>query len=73
LPDKDPTDGTTVTTEVYGGCKEGVDVILYAIKGGGHTWPGGFQYLPESIIGKTCKDFNASEIIWQFFKSHTLN
>jgi polyhydroxybutyrate depolymerase len=73
LPDNDPTDGTTVTTEVYGGCKGGVEVILYAIEGGGHTWPGSFQYLPESIIGKTCRDFNASEVIWQFFKNHSLN
>jgi len=70
MPDKDPTDGTTVRTEVYGGCEGGAEVVLYAIEGGGHTWPGGLQYLPEAIIGKTSREFNASEVIWQFFKEH---
>ena len=72
LPDKDPADGTKVRKEIYGGCKDGVEVILYAIEGGGHTWPGGLQYLPESIIGKTSREFNASEAIWQFFREHPM-
>ena len=72
LPDKDPSDGTKVRKEIYGGCKDGVEVILYAIDGGGHTWPGGLQYLPESIIGRTSREFNASEVIWQFFKEHPM-
>lgn len=72
LSDTDPSDGTTVRTEVYGGCEGSAEVVLYAIEGGGHTWPGGLQYLPESIIGKTSREFNASEIIWQFFKEHAM-
>ncbi|MCJ7655502.1 MAG: phospholipase [Dehalococcoidia bacterium] len=72
LPDKDPSDGTTVRKEVYGGCQDGVEVVLYAIEGGGHTWPGGLQYLPESVIGKTSREFNAGEVIWQFFKEHPM-
>jgi len=72
LPDKDPVDGTTVRTEVYGGCQDGAEVVLYAVEGGGHTWPGGLQYLPEFVIGKTSREFNASEVIWQFFKEHRL-
>jgi polyhydroxybutyrate depolymerase len=72
LPDKDPSDGTRVRTETYGGCQDNAEVVLYAIEGGGHTWPGGLQYLPEWIIGKTCRDFDASEVIWQFFKEHPL-
>jgi len=47
-------------------------VVLYATGGGGHTWPGGLQYFPESIIGKTSREFNASEIIWQFFREHPI-
>jgi len=73
LPDKDPSDGTTVRKEVYGGCQDGAEVVLYAIEGGGHTWPGGLQYLPAVIIGKTSRDFDASEVIWQFFKEHPMN
>jgi len=46
--------------------------LIIAVIGGGHTWPGGLQYLPESIIGKTSREFNASEVIWQFFKEHPM-
>ena len=34
-------DGTRVRRTVYGGCREGREVELYTIEGGGHTWPGG--------------------------------
>ena len=30
-------------------------VFLYRIEGGGHTWPGGGQYLPARIIGRTAR------------------
>jgi polyhydroxybutyrate depolymerase len=72
LPDKDPSDGTTVRTETYEGCADSTEIILYAVKGGGHTWPGGPQYLPRLIIGRTSRDFNASEVIWQFFSEHPM-
>lgn len=72
-PDRDPQDGTRVRKEVYGQCSDGTDVILYVIEGGGHTWPSGYQYLPESIIGKTSKDIDANETIWNFFKGHSMN
>jgi polyhydroxybutyrate depolymerase len=72
LPDKDPSDGTTVSTETYKGCADGAEVVLYKVEGGGHTWPGGLQYLPRLIIGRTSRDFNASEVIWQFFSQHPM-
>ncbi len=68
--DRDPNDGTRVRREIYKN-KEGVEVVLYAIEGGGHTWPGGQQYLPKRIIGKTSKDIDANEVIWNFFKKHS--
>ncbi len=71
VPDSDPRDGSTVTVKKYFNGIEGTEVILYAIDGGGHTWPGGFQYLPAGIIGKTCRDFDANEVIWSFFKKHS--
>ena len=70
-PDRDPNDGTRVTKKQYANGIEGTEVILYAVDGGGHTWPGGVQYLPAWIIGKTCRDFDASEVIWSFFKNHS--
>ncbi|GEM_PF-2304055 len=61
-----------VKKEDNGGCQNFAEVILYAIDGG-PTWPGGLlQYLPESIIGRTSLEFNASETIWQFFKEHPM-
>jgi polyhydroxybutyrate depolymerase len=63
-------DGTTTVKRVYGAGKNGTEVISYIVTGGGHTWPGGSQYLPVGIIGITSTDFNASEEIWTFFKSH---
>jgi polyhydroxybutyrate depolymerase len=72
LPDKDPSDGTTVRMETYGGCQGNAEVILYAIQGGGHTWPGGLQYARTSVISRTSRDFDASETIWQFFQKHPM-
>jgi len=70
-PDRDPKDGTRVTRSEFGNGTEGTEVIVYAIAGGGHTWPGGFQYLPVWLIGKTSKDIDATEVIWEFFKKHS--
>lgn len=67
LPDVDTTDGTTVTKWVYSGCRNGANVELYQIHGGGHTWPGGIQYDLESVIGKTSRDVSATPLMWTFF------
>lgn len=72
LPDTDPADGTRIRLETYGNGREGTEVILCVVEGGGHTWPGGLQYLPEATIGKTSKDINACDLIWDFFKRHSL-
>ncbi len=63
-------DATTVTKRVYSGGKNNTEVISYVIGNGGHTWPGGYQYLPSMLVGKTTQDLNASEVIWEFFKRH---
>jgi polyhydroxybutyrate depolymerase len=70
-PDRDPYDGTRVIRREYNNGINGTEVILYYIEGGGHTWPGGFQYLPAWLIGKTSRDINANEVIWSFFKNHS--
>ena len=72
-PDKDPKDGTRVSCEVYSGGKNRTEVTLYTVQDGGHTWPNGFQYLPKLIIGRTSRDINANEVIWDFFKKHSVS
>jgi polyhydroxybutyrate depolymerase len=71
VPDLDPEDGTRVIRKRYVNPADRTEVILYTVKGGGHTWPGGLQYLPVRIIGKTSRDFDANEVIWSFFKTHS--
>ncbi len=67
--DSDPDDGTTVCRDEYSS-DNNADVVLLTVEGGGHCWPGGWQYLGEKIIGKTNRDINASEVIWDFFENH---
>ena len=70
LPDRTGADNSRVVESSYGGCAAGSDVVLYSIEGGGHTWPGGKQYLPPLLIGTTHRDIDATEIIWRFFAGH---
>ena len=70
LPHHDPN-GTSVHRDIYGGGKQGTEVVVYTIRGGGHTWPGGEQYLPVFLVGKVNHDLHASEAIWEFFSRHT--
>lgn len=70
LPDRDPNDGTRVKVETYTGGNDSAEVVLVRIIGGGHTWPGGTQYLGKRLIGKVCRDINASELILDFLLKH---
>lgn len=69
LPHHDPN-GTSVRRDIYGGGKQASEVVVYTIRGGGHTWPGGQQYLPAILVGKVNHDIDASQVIWEFFSRH---
>ena len=69
LPDLDPRDGTRVQVDTYSGCDGDVSVVLYTVEGGGHTLPGGTQYVLEFVIGRVSQDLHAGEAIWQFFEA----
>jgi polyhydroxybutyrate depolymerase len=71
IPDK-AGDGTTIIKAEYTNSANGMQVIGYTVNNGGHTWPGGSQYLPRFLIGKTTKNLNACQTIWDFFKPYTL-
>lgn len=70
LPDMDPTDGCRVAWKKWSGGKDGTAVWLYAEEGAGHTWPSGPQNFPVVRVGTVCRDFDASEAAWSFFKGH---
>jgi polyhydroxybutyrate depolymerase len=63
-------DGTTIKLNEYHGGAMGTEVAGFTIRNGGHTWPGGWQYLPVMMVGKTSRNLDASEIIWSFFSAH---
>jgi polyhydroxybutyrate depolymerase len=53
-------------------CPVGAEVVYYIVEGLGHVWPGGKPELPEKIVGKSSKLLNGCEVIWEFFKRHSL-
>ena len=69
LPDT-TDDGTTVTRTTYGQGKDGAEVVLVVVEGGGHTWPGREPRLAS--LGKTTRDISANDLMWDFFQRHPL-
>jgi polyhydroxybutyrate depolymerase len=61
--------GTEVRHVQYGACASGASVELYAVDGGGHTWPGAFD-VPS--LGYTTHQISATDLIWSFFANFTL-
>lgn len=70
LADSDPADGCRVSRSRWSGGRGGTEVVLYTVNGGGHTWPGGAQYAPRLVVGRVCRDFDATRTVWEFFRSH---
>ena len=61
-------DRTRTRRMEHASCAGGSKVVLYSVEGGGHTWPGGKQYLPEAVIGYTARELDASRVMWKFFE-----
>ena len=70
VPDRNKDDGVKASVFTWSQPDRVAAVVLYRVEGGGHTYPGGVQYLPERLIGKTCGDFDATVAIWEFFDTH---
>lgn len=69
IPDFSPNDGTRIERNKATDCVAGTKVELFAVQGAGHTWPSGWQYLPESMVGRTSHDIDAAVAAWRFFQS----
>lgn len=54
-----------VLSEQWGHCQVNADVVLYTIKGKGHSWPG--SNMPAAI---TTNQIDATDLIWDFFAAH---
>lgn len=68
VPNTNTNDGSTVEHWVYSAGSNGVQVALFKILGGGHTWPGTIFGFPG-----TNYDINASQEIWRFFSRYDIN
>jgi polyhydroxybutyrate depolymerase len=64
--------GPDVSVRAWRGPTPQSDIEFWRVEGGGHTWPGGIQYLPAGIIGPTTDTFDATAAIWRFLVTHTL-
>lgn len=69
--DEDADDGTTLRTHAAR-CAAGTELALFGIEGGGHTWPGGVQYLPRLLVGRTSRELDGAEAIWEFLRRFAL-
>ncbi|MCO6457322.1 MAG: prolyl oligopeptidase family serine peptidase [Pirellulaceae bacterium] len=63
-------DGTAVVRKRYQPQPGGAELVLYEIEGGGHTWPGNEPAL--NLIGRSTRDLEANDVIWDFFQRHPL-
>jgi polyhydroxybutyrate depolymerase len=57
-----------VTQSDYGKGKNGAEVVLYVIDGGGHTWPG---RTAPTLLGPATYNLVANEVIWDFLRRYT--
>jgi len=62
------TDDMAVQRKTYGQGKDGTEVVLFIINGGGHAWPG----RGRGVLGKTTKNISADDLMWEFFKRHPM-
>lgn len=56
-------EGSTITTYLYTGCQDNVEVLHYKVINGSHSWPGALPVVP----GITNQDVEGSVEIWKFF------
>lgn len=63
-----PDDELKVTRTKYGPGKDGAEVVLVVVDGGGHTWPG----RKPRFRGKSALNISANDLIWEFFEKHPM-
>lgn len=63
--------GRALTSTAYGGDGGPGEVVLWTIRGGGHTWPGGRTGLiGRFFLGATTREIDATAEIWRFHERH---
>jgi polyhydroxybutyrate depolymerase len=70
LPQNNPATQTRVLNAID--CLDYAPVTLYMVMQGGHVWHG-VREVTNPMLGLASEDFNASEVIWEFFEQHSLD
>ena len=70
LADKDSKDDSSVKVSSYSHYAGHSEVNLYAIAGGGHSFPGSNIPGRPLLPGRKNNDINTAEVIWAFFREH---
>ncbi|MFO0866569.1 MAG: PHB depolymerase family esterase [Gemmataceae bacterium] len=66
----DGRDGLRVSRKTYGAGRDGAEVALVVIEGGGHTWPG--KKPTAAVLGRSTLTVSANDLMWEFFQKHKL-
>jgi polyhydroxybutyrate depolymerase len=69
LPDT-AKDSTRIVKKTYGGGRDGAEVVLVVIEGGGHTWPG--RDPGTTVLGRATRNVSANDLMWEFFEKHPM-
>jgi len=69
VPNIVTTDLCTAEHYVYSSCNNDINIELFKIIGGGHTWPG----TALTFLGVTNLDINACREIWRFLSQYRLD
>jgi polyhydroxybutyrate depolymerase len=62
-------ENTAYTREIFSGGRGHSEVVFYTLKDQAHAWPGGRPGLRYGNADPPSPDLNASDLIWQFFKT----
>jgi poly(3-hydroxybutyrate) depolymerase len=63
-----PDEGHSATRFVWRPCRDGVEVVLWRLRGAGHVWPGGRRDFMPALLGPSTAVIDANREIWEFFR-----
>ena len=64
------SDGMKVIRRTFGSGRDGSEVVLVVIEGGGHTWPG--KKSTAAVLGRSTRNVSANDLMWEFFQKHPM-
>jgi polyhydroxybutyrate depolymerase len=52
------------------GGRDGAEVVLVVVEGGGNTWLG--RQPPVRFLGQATRNVSANDLLWEFFQKHPM-